>query len=121
MSSCGIRYEYQSSVLSSILSSNYEDSTREEGGEVEAYTEIQNENSNGNLDANNFAKNVKSEDESLFLLTPAINELLAYEPTGELSGRRRPIAPEVKNMFYLETQKFIISAKVWLDGDEKLI
>lgn len=109
MASCGIRYEYQSSVLSSMLSNNAQEETEgnDNSGDVAddpADTSAPKWNNNGMF--------LAAEQESLFHLTPAITELLSYEPVAELKGRRRVISPELKNLFYLETQKAMISAKV---------
>lgn len=107
MSSCGIRYEYKSNVLSSILASKY--SVDEEI--VEPIDALPNDTQNPatKRTTESFSR---IDEESLFHLTPPIFELLNYEPEAELKGRRRLVPPEVKNMFYLETQKAIISSKV---------
>ena len=109
MASCGIRYEYQSSVLSSMLSNNAQDVAEENDRSGDTANDDVDSSATKWNDNGMFSK---AEQESLFHLTPAITELLNYEPVAELKGRRRIISPELKNLFYLETQKAMISAKV---------
>lgn len=113
MASCGIRYEYQSSVLSSMLNNQFNEGA--DRGEGTAEDDQPSSEVPGGSEAasksNGFPP--RGEESSLFQLTPAINELLGYPPVAELSGRRRLVSPEMKNMFYVETQKALIAAKVF--------
>ena len=117
MASCGIRYEYKSNVLSSLLASNFgDDSAEAEGNDSndQAAGPDSETGAENKFNALNGGNGSRGDEGSLFHLAPAINELCEYDSVAELSGRRRIISPEVKNMFYLETQKAMISAMVSL-------
>lgn len=108
MASCGVKYEYQTSVLTSLLmSGGGADSSKgdEEGGEG-ASTEPAKI-----VDASLISSEA-AQDQSLFRLEPPVTELLSYSKIPELMNRRPTIGPELKNVLYVETQKAILSAKV---------
>ena len=117
MASCGVHYEYQSNVLSGILLQNSASeadvgSTDELGGalSLDTTTDLISRSSSASADKTALI----APDASLFLLEPPINDLLAYDNSFELQGRRNPVSAELRNILYVETQKARLLALVTL-------
>lgn len=121
MASLGIRYVYQSDVLSLLLSDQHGevnmgvdgDDDRNDNIDETAIVDSNGATPPGVAGSNNSKlPHSRGGDTSLFHLEPPITELLTYEPVAELAGRRRTVPPEVRNVLYLETQKALLTAKV---------
>jgi hypothetical protein len=111
MASCGIRYMYQSSVLSGLLmNSGADDGDSAENTDADGLS-LASLNQEVVVPTDNPASKV-AVDESLFLLEPPIEQLLSYDPSFELQGRRISNPPELKNMLYVETQRLRLMAMV---------
>lgn len=113
MASCGVKYEYQTSVLTNLLMSGAgstdaapnEAASEEVDGAAAESTPV--------VDASLVLPGAAVRDQSLFRLEPPVTELLTYAHVPELINRRPHIGPDLKNVLYVETQKVLLSAKVY--------
>jgi hypothetical protein len=113
MASCGVKYEYQTSVLTNLLMSGAGDADASKEGAGDDVEGSAGE-STPIIDASVALPGNGVRDQSLFRLEPPVTELLTYSNIPELMNRRPTIGPELKNVLYVETQKVILSSKVCL-------